>query len=150
MGRRLAGWRSLSWRQRAVLLVCMAGVTGVHACLLLYGYARTRRLIESLTPAADTRQASETELAHAKSVAHLAAIAGRHGAVNASCLRQSLLLYGWLRHCGLRPTLLLGIKAEEGRAPFQAHAWVELDGTPLLPGDSGHRPFRGPGEEASG
>ena len=71
------------------------------------------------------------------------AIAGRHGAVQATCLRRSLLLLGLLRRRGLRPVLQLGVAGRSG--PFQAHAWVELDGERLLPGDAEHRPFSRPG-----
>ena len=78
---------------------------------------------------------------HVPLYTRLAAIAGRHGAVEATCLRQSLLVYGALRSRGLEPRLHLGLKPADG--PFQAHAWVELDDQRLLPGDAGHLAFGG-------
>jgi hypothetical protein len=140
MGRRLAGWRALPWRERGILLACMAGLGCTHLALARFGYVRTRRAIEALTNAKARRAASDVEITSAQAMARLAAIAGRHGAVEASCLRQSLLLYGWLRRRGLDPSLHLGIR-DGGREAFQAHAWVELGGARLLPGDAGHRPF---------
>lgn len=96
-------------------------------------------MIEWLSRHPMPHSVSAAELADAQHLARLAAIAGRHGAVEASCLRQSLLVFGWLRRRGLQPVLQLGLREREG--PFQAHAWVELDGVRLLPVDAGHRPF---------
>lgn len=140
MGRRLAGWRALNWRERGLLALCALGLTGIHASLALLGYRRTRCAVEALSRRRARHPASAAELAAAQHLARLAAIAGRHGAVEATCLRQSLLLYGWLRRRSLDPQLQLGLKPDDG--PFQAHAWVELDGQRLLPGDAEHLPFQ--------
>lgn len=43
------------------------------------------------------------------------------------CLDQSLILFFFLRRRGLLPTFRIGVRP----LPFAAHAWVELDGTPL-------------------
>jgi len=142
MGRRLEGWRALNWRERGALVLCACGLAGIHLTLALLGYKRTRRAVEALSQRKNRRAATEEELAAARRLAQLAAIAGRHGAVEATCLRQSLLLYGWLRQRGLNPQLQLGIKPADG--PFQAHAWVELGETRLLDADAGHQMFRGP------
>lgn len=139
MGRRLARWAGLSWPDRSRLIGCAIGLPLVHAGLAISGYARTRGVVERLTRHPRPHPASPAELAEAKSLARLAAIAGRHGAVEATCLRQSLLVYGWLRRRGLQPLLQFGVRELDG--PFQAHAWVEVDGDRLLPVDAGHRPF---------
>lgn len=139
VGRRLAGWSALSWQDRLRLIGCAAGLALVHAGLAAGGYVRTRRVIERLSRHATSRDANAAELAAAKHLARLAAIAGHHGAVEASCLRQSLLVFGWLRRRGLQPVLQLGLR--DRQEPFQAHAWIELGGVRLLPVDAGHRPF---------
>ena len=82
-------------------------------------------MVEIITRRARQHPASRDDINAACRLAQLAAIAGRHGAVAATCLRQSLLVYGWLRWRGLDPKLLLGIMPENGS--FQAHAWVELE-----------------------
>lgn len=140
MGRRLDRWLALSWHERGILAACAAGLAGVHAALAVLGYARTRGMIERVTPARARRAASATDMHEAQAVARLAAIAGRNGAVEATCLRRSLLLYGWLRARSLQPVIRLGV-AERHLHPFQAHAWVELEGLPLLEEDAGHRAF---------
>ena len=146
MGHRLERWRALDWRQRRRLLGCSLGLAVIHASLAVAGYTRTRAAIERLSQHRQPRTASAAELADARDLARLAAIAGRHGAVQATCLRRSLLLLGLLRRRGLRPVLHLGVKEREG--PFQAHAWIELEGSPLLPGDAGHRSFVAPATAA--
>ena len=142
MGSRFASWRTLSSGDKYRLLVCVLGLGATHVALAALGYARTRRLVDRLTRRQDTRPASETDLEQARSLARLAAIAGHHGLVDATCLRQSLLLYGWLRRRGLNPSLQLGVN--QHKAPFQAHAWVELEGKRLLKSDAGHDAFTQP------
>src|SRR5690606_16527477 len=110
MGGGLARWRSLGRGDRARLLFCFGALPLVHASLLLAGYARTRRWIEAATrPREPARAAGEADLDAARALARLAETAGRRGAVQATCLRQSLLTYGWLRRRGLQPRLLLGL-----------------------------------------
>lgn len=45
----------------------------------------------------------------------------------AHCLERSLVLYERLSRLGAAPEFRLGVQA----APFAAHAWIELDGTPV-------------------
>jgi len=138
----------LSWRERGQLVACTVGLATIHAALALFGYRRTQRIVEA-SSRRTPHPASRAEIAAAQNLARLAAIAGRHGAVQATCLRQSLLVYGWLRLRRLQPVLRLGIRpdvalnrtADSTAPPLQAHAWVELQGTRLLPSDDGHVAF---------
>lgn len=142
MGRRLDRWRELDWRERRRLLGCTLGLPLVHAGLAVFGYGRMRNAVERWSRHPAPRPANAEEIADAQAMARIAAIAGRRGMVEATCLRRSLLLYGWLRRRGLRPVLQLGVpETPAPGAPFQAHAWVELEGTPLLPTDTAYRPF---------
>lgn len=52
-----------------------------------------------------------------------AAAAYRLLPVDATCLRESLVLYALLRRRGAAPKLCLGVKKDNGR--LDAHAWVE-------------------------
>lgn len=140
MGHRLGGWRRLSWPERLTFLLCSAGLASTHFSLALFGYKRTRRMVEAITRRARQHPATQDEINAARHLANLAAIAGRHGAVAATCLRQSLLVYGWLRWRGLDPKLLLGVMSTA--VPFQAHAWVELEGQRLRGTDVDHIAFR--------
>ena len=141
MGNRWARWRSLSWRDRGYLLVCVHGLAVIHGLLACFGYKRTHKLVEFLTRRNVTHAANPAEIAEARALAHIAAIASRHGMVEATCLRRSLLLHGWLRRRGLRPSLRFGV-SPQGGPEFEAHAWIELEGVRLLRGDEAYRPFR--------
>lgn len=142
MGRRLDRWRELDGRERRRLLGCMVGLSLMHAGLAVFGYKRMRRAIEHWSRHSAPRPATADEVTDARDMARLAAVAGRHGMVDATCLRRSLLLYGWLRRRGLQPVLQLGVpESTVPSAKFEAHAWVELEGLRLLPGDTGYRPF---------
>lgn len=139
MAGRLDRWIALSWRDRRRIIGCALGLPLIHASLSLFGYLRTRRWIESLSQTAAPHAANASELAGAQALAKAANIAGHHGAVHATCLRQSLLVYGVLRCNHLQPVLQLGVRPTGGA--FLAHAWVELEGQHLLPMDEGHQPF---------
>jgi hypothetical protein len=138
VGARLAKWWRLPGEERLQFLMMLAGLPLVSMLLRVAGYVRCRRWIESLTSRAE-HAAGDAELRKAERLAQLAAIAGRRGLHSASCLRQSLLVYGWLRLRRLGPRLQLG--ARKGPDGFDAHAWVELEGTPLAQSEMLHTPF---------
>ena len=140
MGRgRLRGWLALSWLDRAQLLMLMLGLPLVGLALRVFGYVKTRRWLERNSSVEARRMATPSELEAAESLAQLAAIAGRHGPVSTTCLRQSLLVYWRLRRQGLSPELKLGVRKVD--AVMDAHAWVELEGKALAPAEITHRPF---------
>ncbi|MFT3755226.1 MAG: lasso peptide biosynthesis B2 protein [Pseudoxanthomonas sp.] len=141
MGRVLQRWRELDAHDRLRLGGCVLGLWCVHAGLALFGYQRTRRMIERASTQTSTRAATTAELTDAQSLARLAASAGRNAMGEQTCLRRSLLLYGWLRRRGLQPALQFGVPRQQAGTGFEAHAWIELDGIRLLPGDEGYLPF---------
>lgn len=144
MGRRLQRWRALDGRDRWRLIGCVVGLWFVHASLAVFGYGRTRRMIERVSRRTPARAAMSAEIADAQALARLAASAGANALGEATCLRRALLLHGWLRRRGLRPALLLGLPTNApapAAGDFSAHAWVELEGVPLLESDAGYRAF---------
>ena len=144
MGRRLQRWRALDGRDRWRLIGCVVGLWFVHASLAVFGYGRTRRMIERVSRRTPARAATSAEIADAQALARLAASAGANALGEATCLRRALLLHGWLRRRGLRPALLLGLPTNApapAAGDFSAHAWVELEGVPLLESDAGYRAF---------
>jgi Transglutaminase-like superfamily len=48
------------------------------------------------------------------------------------CLMRSLVLTAMLARRGVYSKVVIGVRPAPG---FAAHAWVEIDGTPILPGD---------------
>jgi hypothetical protein len=139
MPRRLRGWLALNGRERAQFLGLAAALAVVHASLALVGYVRTRRWVERLSAGGAARAATADDLHAARRLARLAEIAGRRGAVRASCLRQALVLHGWLRRRGLNPEIVIGVR-RDGGAALDAHAWVALDGASIdAPSPAGNR-----------
>lgn len=125
----LRRWAELPAGDRLRLPLMMAALPLVSFWLQRSGYQRTRRMVERLSLNPRPQAATEADLAYARRMAWLAALAGRRGPMEATCLRQSLLVYGLLRRRGLSPEIKLGVQG--GTTGFDAHAWVELDGHPL-------------------
>lgn len=131
MSRPLERLKDLCWNERLQLVFLLLLVPLAHGLLATLGYARSRHLLESLSPGnqPEGRPVSNQDRKAAERLASLAALAGRRGAVTATCLRQALVVYWLLRWRRLAPTLRIGVrKADTG---LDAHAWVELDNQPL-------------------
>jgi hypothetical protein len=111
----------------------------IHLSLRCLGLRRTQAALHRCAPGGGTRRIDAGTLRWAERSAQLAAIAGRHGAVNATCLRQALAVETMLRRAGLQPVLRLGVD-RQGSLP-DMHAWVELDDQPLGQARLRHRPF---------
>ncbi len=92
--------------------------------LRFFGFRRTLRLVKRAALGSTSRAPEGSPLEAAKVLATAAAFfPGR-----AICLEQSVALYYVLRRRGFPVALRIGVQPY----PFQAHAWVELDGEPLL------------------
>jgi len=113
----------------------------VHLALALFRFQRVRDWLDRNAMRREPIECTPEALADAQRLAELAAIAGRRGAVEASCLRQSLVVWWWLRRRGLSPQLRIGTLGSGDT--FTAHAWVELDGVALAQPDLQHRAFDG-------
>jgi hypothetical protein len=148
MARRIRGWLALSGSQRASLVAMMIALPSIAVALRLFDYQSTRQWLERHSLRAGSRSAGAGDFAAAQDLANLASIAGRHGAIKATCLRQSLLVYWLLRRRGLNPDIKLGVRKHDGI--FDAHAWVELDGVALAQSDPVHQPFEFKQESGSG
>lgn len=139
--RAVSRWWALQGGDRLRLPVLMLVLPLISLTLRLAGYKRTRRLVERLSGHRHPRAANQEDLEAAYGLAQLAAVAGRRGPVQATCLRQSLVVYGVLRRRGLQPELKFGVRREDDG--IGAHAWVELEHQSLdVAGDpNAHQPF---------
>jgi hypothetical protein len=124
----------LSHADRVTTMAMAMALPMVSAGLRMFGYVRMRRWIEQGTRKALTRSAQPSDIAEGKRLVRLAAIAGKHGPVEATCLRQALLVYALLRKRNLTPELVLGVNRQQDE--FGAHAWVALSGTSLDAGEN--------------
>lgn len=104
--------------------VSFVAVAVSRLSLKLAGFRRTIRWARRL--AGQTEASNDWNCAErsARSVAIAAAFfPGR-----AICLEQSVALYVLLRRRGVAVSLRIGVQPY----PFQAHAWIELDGRPVF------------------
>jgi len=132
-----AGWRGLAAEERTWLVRALMDLPLLRASLASRGYSATLQRIEQ-AKSTQPRTAECSDIERAVRLAKIAEIAGRRGIVTATCLPQSLWTYRMLRGWGLLPILRLGVRRSGGS--MQAHAWVELQGTPLGSGARGHVP----------
>jgi hypothetical protein len=71
--------------------------------------------------------------------AHMVNSADRHGPVHPSCLAKSLTLWWLLGRQGIPSRLRIGIRKEKEK--FEAHAWVERDGSALNEPEEHHHHY---------
>jgi hypothetical protein len=118
---KVAGWGAPS----TAVLRCALLILGLKVSLRIRGYRRTLQWIERSVRRVPVRAMhSSDQILGAQTVVAIAAALypGR-----ALCLEQSLALYFFLRRSGVAARLRLGVKAY----PFEAHAWIEVNGVPV-------------------
>ena len=116
--------RTLSVREWRVLLLALVLLPAIGFVLRFGGLARTRRAIDALV------RPVRGEAMPPSQIARLVSVAARRGPLRARCLAQSLTLQGLLHRSGASGELRIGVRKVGDR--FEAHAWVEHGGTPLV------------------
>lgn len=112
----------------------------IDLLLRTIGFQRARAWLARWVPAsALMRTVDATSLAYARRMADLARAVGGRSPWRTTCLRQALAVWLLLRRRQLPAEVRIGVIA--GQAPFQAHAWVELDGVALDPLAAAHSAF---------
>ena len=140
MRRAIARWRALTGQQRTWLLLLLVALPATGALVRFFGFQRAAKICVGFGGKAPLRPCSNQDIADAQSFANLAAIAGRHGPVSATCLRQALVVRAWLRRRGFDAQLKIGVK--KNGVALDAHAWVELEGVALAQPNLSHPPFK--------
>lgn len=140
--------RALSHPDRVRLLALLGILQVMDLSLRAIGLRRTQRWLGLNRPVRPHAQPlASTAMADAQRLAELAAIAGRRGPLNTTCLRQALAVQWWLRRRGLDAQLRIG--ARKVGNSIDAHAWVELDGTPLAQDDLLYTAFEPSGQRGA-
>jgi hypothetical protein len=120
---------SLPKQDKAALRQAAPRILWVWALLPLLGI---KRLQPGPKPAmAEAKEGADIELweRRAKAITRIAA-----RLPNCKCLPRSLALARWMASEGLNPDLKLGYhttRSGHGPHPELAHAWIELNGTPI-------------------
>jgi len=110
----------------------------VGASLRLRGYKRTHEWLQARRARRSLslpQTASSTNIV--ETTCRMVRAAVRHGLPGASCLDESLTLWHLLRLQGISATMRIGVRKQAD--PFEAHAWVEYEGTALNQPEEAHR-----------
>jgi hypothetical protein len=87
------------------------------------------RVLQALTPTRRPAPSPPEALSAVEAVTDR--LTRRSLAVRTPCLTRALLRYALLRRQGLRACFVIGVRPG-GRDGFEAHAWVTLDGRPVM------------------
>lgn len=123
-------YRQLDREARQVFWSAYLLLLRVGFSLRRHGFQRTRkRLAERLgRESAGVRQGKQNP-DDVPRVCRMLNAAARYSFGHPTCLEQSLVLWYLLQRRGVSANLRIGVKKSNGN--FEAHAWVELEGTAL-------------------
>jgi hypothetical protein len=111
--------RALSFLRTSVLLMV------ARLALVVLGFQRTAKIMDRFTRG--TRRRAGVDQGYVASSAYTVSLAAAFLPFRILCLERSLVLYHWFKRDGVPATLRLGVRAR----PFEAHAWVVLQGSPV-------------------
>ena len=136
MWERLRRFRALERPAQELFLRAVVLLPLVALSLRWRGFRATQAALERFLPKANPEPDAALANKDAAVTAHMVNAADRHGLVHPSCLAKSLTLWWLLARQGIPSRLRIGIRKEKER--FEAHAWVERDGTALNEPDEEH------------
>lgn len=137
-------WRrfwGLSAHSRGLVVEAAVALTATWIGLRAAGYTRWARVLDGLVPETARGMAAgdPVALGSARAIARFEQSAARHLFLRTNCLEQSLVLCWLLRRRGIGAEVRIGARKDDGR--FEAHAWVEFEGTVLNDALEQHRHF---------
>lgn len=122
---------ALSLEEWRLLVTAMAYLPLNSLLLQKFGFSRTQQLLRSRSPQKTTYQDIYSDpLAESRKVARMVLIARNYGFYRANCLNMSLVLWSLLQQRGIDSGIRFGVNIDESN--FNAHAWVEYQGNPLI------------------
>lgn len=134
------GVRRLSWGERWLLFETLVLLPLLSLGMRLLGLRRLYGTLARLAPAPDPSAAGGSAgLSRALAVTNLVQRAAWRSPLGSTCLTRSLALWWLLRRRGIASEVCLGVAKET--VQFQAHAWVEYQGTVLNDDDQVRQRF---------
>ena len=119
---------------RAVAMLPLVGLS-----LRFRGFEATRCALRKMVSGASVQVDTDSLSKQIALTAHMVNAADRHGLVHPSCLVKSLTLWWLLGRQGIPSQLRVGVRKEDGK--FEAHAWVEREGTALNEPEERHHHY---------
>ena len=127
----LSRFAALPREEKRILLSAALMLPVADMALRTFGFQKTQRFLCRKTAGIKPLLSSRADqLGSAQNIAVLVSIAARRSPYKATCLRQSLVSWWLLQRKGIVTTLIVGVGKEDGS--FKAHAWIELNGTPIF------------------
>jgi hypothetical protein len=140
MWKQLQRYRALDSETRKTFHHAALLLPVVKASLRLRGFKKTKESLEK-RQSRGSAEASErgARLEAVLGMSRMVRAAARYGVVRATCLEESLTLWHLLRKQGHGAKLRIGVRKRAQK--FEAHAWVEHDGTALNQAEQMHRHY---------
>ena len=138
MWERIRRFRTLGRAEKLLFLRAFFLLRSLSLSLRLAGFRRTREFLSRRLPGASVRPRSAA-LEGAPALARIVIAAARNGPGTPTCLAESLALWWLLRREGCAAELRIGIRKPAGA--FEAHAWVECNGSVLNDAGETHRHY---------
>lgn len=144
MWERLRRFSFLDAEARGIFLRAAALLPVISVSLKMRGFRTTQKFVLRFPPLAhqaSSRGSSDIpgDSERAQLTARMVNAAVRHAWRASTCLEKSLTLLWLLRRQGIACELLIGTRKVDGK--FEAHAWVERDGTALNEPQQEHRHY---------
>ena len=124
--------RSLSVREQRFLFATFILQPSITLALRIWGFGAVYGFLHRMSPAPQSLLSSRAQvelpgIEELKNLARLVNAAANHSPIRAACLTRSLTLWWLLRRRGIAGDLRIGVSNDTGE--FEAHAWVEYEGT---------------------
>jgi hypothetical protein len=119
----------LNRKQKRTVLIAGVTLVATHIGLRLFGFRAWRKFLGAFGRRPAAELVSDESIDRALAIARLQFSAEQHLFFRPSCLEHSLVLQLVLRREGIAAAIRVGGRKQSGR--FEAHAWVEVNGTPL-------------------
>jgi len=139
MWERLRRFSALERPARGLFLRAVVLLPLVVLSLRWRGFRETQAALQRFLPKANPEPDAALASKITELTAHMVNAADRHGLVHPSCLAKSLTLWWLLGRQGIPSQLRIGTRKDKEK--FEAHAWVERDGTALNEPDEPHHHY---------
>ena len=138
MWERLRRFSALERTARGIFLRAAALLPLISLSLRLRGFRKTQAFVQKTIPSSkDGRDNSAPECTDL--TVRMVRAAVRHSPGHPTCLEESLALCWLLGRQGIASELRIGVRKQNEK--FEAHAWVERDGTALNEPESSHEHY---------
>jgi len=139
MWERLRRFSALERPARELFLRALVLLPLIALSLRWRGFGATQAALQRFLSSPNQRPDAALVGRDVAVTAHMVNAADRHGLVHPSCLAKSLTLWWLLGRQGISSRLRIGIRKEKEK--FEAHAWVERDGTAVNEPEGHHRHY---------